>query len=198
MSDMGLIPLFLKRHDVLHSFYLDGFLQQVPPDLMRMRPHPRVNSIAWNIWHLARVEDVGLNRFVTDGTQVFADGDWAPRMNIDLHHLGGAMTFDEVDALSQHIDLTGLGDYVRAIAARTCEVVQSMRLDDLDMPIDAERLRKIVYDEGVARPGAAEGFFQNYLGRTKGNILMSLGLTHSFEHIGEMGVIAGLLGVELE
>lgn len=63
--------LFLQRYDVLCAFYLDGVWEMVPEDLMRQRPHPRVNSIAWNLWHLTRVEDAGLNRFVVDRLQAW-------------------------------------------------------------------------------------------------------------------------------
>jgi hypothetical protein len=41
-----------------------------------------------------------------------------------------------------------------------------------------------------------EGFIKNYLGWTKGKCLLTFGLTHSWQHLGEMEVIATLLGVE--
>jgi hypothetical protein len=68
--------LFLQRYDVLCDFWLAGIWEQAPADLMRRRPHPRVNSLVWSLWHLTRVEDAGLNRFVTDGVQVFEEGRW--------------------------------------------------------------------------------------------------------------------------
>jgi len=42
---------------------------------MRQRPHLRVNSIAWVMGHLTRVEDAGLNRFVAERPQVLDEGD---------------------------------------------------------------------------------------------------------------------------
>jgi len=81
--------MFLQRYGVLVDFYLEGNWDLVPPEKMRQRPHPRVNSIAWILWHMSRVEDAGLNRFVTDGTQVLDQGDWMKAMNLPYRHNGG-------------------------------------------------------------------------------------------------------------
>ncbi len=193
---MELSKLFLQRHDVLHSFWLDEFERCVAAELRRVRPHPRVNSIAWSLWHIARVEDVSVNRFVADQPQIL-DLPWRQRLRVDLRHHGAGMTFAEVDDLSQQIDLAALHAYRHAVALRTREVVATIDQIDLNATLGPEPLRAILEDEGVAHPAAA-GLFENYLGWTKGRSLMALGLTHGFEHVGEIGVIASLLGVELD
>jgi hypothetical protein len=93
---MDVTQLFRQRYDVLYEFWLGGIWKDVPEDLMRQRPHPRVNSIAWNLWRLTRVEDAGLNRFVVDRSQVLDDGQWRQRMNVPWRHHGSGMTFAEV------------------------------------------------------------------------------------------------------
>ena len=60
-----------------------------------------------------------------------------------------------------------------------------------------ERLRVILFDEGFAGPRAT-GLLENYMGCPKGKVLMNLALTHPYIHVGEMGVIASLLGVEFD
>ena len=55
----------------------------------------------------------------------------------------------------------------------------------------------ILFDEGLAHPRAA-GLLENYLGWTKGKCLMNFGMTHPYQHVGEIGVIASLLGVEFD
>lgn len=105
---MTLARLFLERYDPLTTYWLPGVLGRVDDDEMRRRPHPRCNSIAWILWHIARVEDAGLNRFVADDPQVFDEGGWAERMNVPLRHHGSGMTLAEVDDLSARIDLAAL------------------------------------------------------------------------------------------
>jgi hypothetical protein len=194
---MDLSQIFIERYDPLCNFYLAGFWESVPHDLMRQRPHPQINSIAWILWHLARVEDAGLNRFVVDGEQVLDEEPWMERMRLPWRHNGGEMSFVEVDELSQQVDLPALQAYSQAVQRRTRHIVSLLTLDDLDAVMEADQLRKIMIDEGLAH-AQAEGYIQNYLGWSKGKCLMSFGLTHAYQHVGEIEVIASLLGVVFE
>jgi hypothetical protein len=187
--------LFLLRYNVLYANFLAGYWEKVPDTLLRQRPEPRLNSIAWNIWHLTRVEDSGLNCFVTDRPQVFDESDWLGRMNLPWRHSGSGMTFPEVDELNQRLDLAALRGYSQAVEARTREIVDELDFDGLDVPVDPARLRQVLIDEGLAHP-ASTGLVENYTGWSKARFLMTFGLTHSFQHLGEMDVLASLLDVE--
>ena len=192
---MNLTELFLQRYNALYDFWLGGVWEMVPDDLMRQRPHPQVNSIAWILWHLTRVEDAGLNRFVVDGSQVLDDGSWMEKMDLPIRHSGGDMNFAEVDDLSQRINLQALQEYSKAVQLRTREIVSQLTYDSLDSVMEEGYLRVILFDEGLASPRSA-GLLQNYLGWTKGKCLMNFGMTHPYQHVGEIGVIASLLGVD--
>lgn len=194
---MDLNQLFTQRYNALYDFWLAGVWEMVPDDLMRKRPHPRVNSIAWIMWHLTRVEDAGLNRFVVDRPQVLDEGAWMQKMNVPYRHNGGEMNFTEVDELSQRVDLQALHEYSKAVQVRTREIVCQLNYESLDAVMEADRLRMILFDEGLAHPKAS-GLFDNYLGWTKGKCLMNFGLTHPYQHVGEIGVIASLLGVNFD
>ena len=67
---------------------------------LRGRPHPKANTIVWLVWHIARVEDVGVNRFVVDGRQVMDRDDWVTRLRVTRRDVGTGMTDAEVDGLS--------------------------------------------------------------------------------------------------
>lgn len=192
---MNITELFLQRYNALYDFWLGGVWEMVPDDLMRQRPHPQVNSIAWILWHLTRVEDAGLNRFVVDGSQVLDDGSWMEKMNLPIRHNGGDMNFAEVDDLSQRINLQALQEYSKAVQLRTREIVSQLTYDSLDAVMEEGYLRVILFDEGLASPRSA-GLLDNYLGWTKGKCLMNFGMTHPYQHVGEIGVIASLLGVD--
>lgn len=194
---MDVAQLFLERYDPLCDFWLAGIWESVPHDLMRQRPQPRLNSIAWIFWHMSRVEDAGLNRFVTDGVQVLDEEPWMERMNLPWRHNGGEMTFAEVDELSQRVNLTALQAYSQAVQRRTRELVNRITLDDLAPLLCEDHLRKVVIDEGLALR-QAEAYIQNYLGWSKGKCLMNFALTHPYQHLGEIETIATLLGVVFE
>jgi hypothetical protein len=194
---MDIPQVFIQRYDALYNFWLDGIWAEVTPELMRQRPHPQVNSIAWNLWHLTRVEDAGLNRFVADRPQVLDEGHWMERMNIPWRHHGSNMTFPEVDELSQRIDLSALHEYSKSVQARTRDIIATLTRGDLDPEMEEGRLRQLMVAEGLAHSDP-EGFIKNYLGWSKGKCLMNFGMTHPYQHMGEIGVIASLLGVEFE
>lgn len=189
--------LFLQRHDVAHDFWIAELWRKVPDGLMRQRAHPHLNSLAWIVWHMLRAEDAGVNRFVVDRPQIFDEGEWLPKLNLPWRHIGSGMTLAEVDLLSQRIDLGALRGYSEAVRQRTREIVMQIEMDSLDATITSERARVIVIDEGVGYPNA-EGLVENYTGWSKGRCLMNFGLTHLFEHIGEVSIIATLLDVSFE
>ena len=116
-------------------------------------------------------------------------------MNLPIRHNGGDMNFAEVDDLSQRINLQALQEYSKAVQIRTREIVSQLTYDSLDSVMKEGYLRVILFDEGLASPRSA-GLLQNYLGWTKGKCLMNFGMTHPYQHVGEIGVIASLLGVD--
>jgi hypothetical protein len=186
----------IQRHDVLYNYWIDYFWEQVPAEKMRERPHPKVNSIVWNLWHLARVEDVGLNRFVVNRPQVLHEGGWMERMNLPLRHQGGGMNFAEVDQLNQQIDLPALQAYSQAVCARTREILAQLNTIDLEEVVPTEHLRLVLIDEGAAHANA-QNLVENYTGWKRGRHLMAYSVSHGFEHIGEINVIASLLNIDM-
>ena len=94
-----------------------AFFETLSDEQMRSRPQPMVNSLAWLIWHMARVEDAGINRLVANRTQVLDEGGWGEQMHIPIRHHGTGMTSEEVTELSNQIDLPSLRAYHTAVIA---------------------------------------------------------------------------------
>jgi hypothetical protein len=194
---MSFATLFLQRHDSFYSFWLAGVWERATIQQMGARPHPRITSIAWNIWHLTRAEDAAMSRLLTDRRQVLDDGGWAERMNLPWRHIGGGMSYEEVDELDAAIDIAGLHGYSDAVRARTREVVAELDPESLEAPLDPDRLRAVVLGEGLALRNGEE-MLNGYSRWTRGNCLMTLGLTHPYQHLGTIGTISRLLGIEYE
>jgi DinB superfamily len=68
--------------DALHRSLWDDATKGLSEAQLRGRPHSNANTIGWLVWHTARVEDVGVNRFVVDGQQVLDAGSWLDHMKI--------------------------------------------------------------------------------------------------------------------
>src|SRR5713226_4730173 len=119
---MDAIAFFLSRYGDLHGGLVDGLFSKLSEAQLRGRPHTGVNTVAWLLWHSARIEDVGVNRFLADGPQVLEE-DWLDRLGVGRRDVGTGMNDAEVDDLSARIDLRALRGYWEAVTRRTLAVV---------------------------------------------------------------------------
>lgn len=190
---MDLVPYFLERHANIHGMNHRRLFEGLDGAGARARPRADVNSVAWCVWHIARCEDVGVNRVVRGSPQVLDTGQWAIKMGVSRRDIGTGMTDDEVSALSEQIDVDALRGYWAAVGAATQQVVRSLGPDVLQATVDAAALRSILAADGVIGPhaGWVEEFWQNH---PRGWFLFHLGLTHNYQHIGEALVVRGMLG----
>lgn len=108
----------------------------LPPERLAESPGPGRNTIAWLVWHLARVEDSHIAELGV-GDQLWATGDWAGRMGLaaDPHDTGYGHTPEQVAAV-QPPDGDVLLDYLDAVSARTDEYLAGLSPDDLDGVVD--------------------------------------------------------------
>jgi hypothetical protein len=184
---------FLLRHAEAHAWYTEDRLDD-SEEHIRTRPHPEINSIAWLFWHVARTEDLAVNRFVGDRSQVLDDEEWMPRLGIYRRDIGLGMTYDEVDDLSKRVNLDALRSYWGSVGRRTVDVITALTPDDLDGVNEGPHVRRVIFDEGAIQGEHREGVLGLWSGMTRGYALAYMGLTHNFEHLSDMGVIRGLWG----
>ena len=189
---MDAVDFFLTRYSEVHTGLVDGLFGSLSDTQLRARPHPGVNTIAWLLWHSARIEDVALNRFLTDGAQVLTE--WIERLAVPRRDVGTGMTDAQVDDLSARIDLQALRGYLGAVTWRTFALVETLRASDLESPVPADRVRSVVRSEDVVAPGAEwlTDFWAS--GRSRAWTLAQTALLHPYGHYYEARVAAGLLG----
>ncbi len=184
--------LILQRYPGLRNNINQSIYEVLSEEDIRKMPQG-MNSIAWNIWHMARAEDVGINRLVTDGQQIFDQGNYQQKLNIDVRHFGTGMSTEEVQSLSETIDLTVLREYHEEVGKRSLKVFGQLDQIDLNIKLDPSYLHKVMIGEGVLHENAlfVEDFYRLKL---KSWFLVHLGLTHNFEHLGQIMIIRKLLG----
>jgi len=191
---MDAITFFLERYKAYQdypSFLVDG----LSDEQLRSSPDPSLNPILWLLWHTARSEDVGINRLLTDDTQVYHNGPWRSLLNAEPRRFGTGMTKDEVHSFCARIHPIELTAYRAAVKKKTIDVVTSLPPEKLDDIISEEFYRKVFTDEGVG--GTAAGWLADiYSDSTKGWLLGHLGLTHNFYHIGQAATVRRLYGLE--
>src|SRR5574341_1494708 len=99
------IDLFLRQHAAVHSSQIsksrvwslpDEVIVGLTDGHLRTCLRPGLNSIAWLLWHAARIEDVTMNLLVLEQPQVLTRTDWAARLNLPLRDVGTGMNDAEV------------------------------------------------------------------------------------------------------
>jgi uncharacterized damage-inducible protein DinB len=167
---------------------------QLTDDQMRRRPHPQLNSIAWLVWHMARSEDMGINRLIANHPDVLTGDGWASRLDLPRRDMGTGMTDDEVDEFSARVNIVALRAYSAAVGRRTQEVVQGLPAEAWDDVPDPSQIHRILIEEEVIGPHA--GWVEPvYVGKTKGWLLFQMALRHPSGHLGQATLIRKLQGL---
>lgn len=191
-ADFGLaIDLFLQQHTAVHAADVSGaglwsFAAEVWQGLSdasaRRIPPGGEHSIAWCIWHLARIEDVTMNLLLADRPQVFTEG-WQARLNIAVCHTGNGMAAEDIPPLSAGIDLPALLAYRSAVGRRTRENVAHLTPTQLKQPVDPPRLERVLA-EGALLP-AGRPVLEYWRGLTLAGLLLMPPTRHNFLHLNE-------------
>jgi hypothetical protein len=158
------LDLFMIQHAAVHDSavsnsesetWADSVWADLPEDIFRRIPQNEEHSIAWAIWHAARVEDVTMNLLVAGERQLLDAEDWLRRLGVDFQHTGNAMSEAEITALSAALDMDALRAYRAAVGRRTREIVGALDPDVVTQKVDPARIQRI-WDEGAVLEDARE------------------------------------------
>ena len=111
-------------------------VQNLTPEQLRWAPAEGANTIAWLVWHLARVQDGHVSELL-GSEQVYISGDWARKFGLkpDPSDTGYGYAAAEVAAV-QPESWHALVDYYTAVHERTVAYVEGLTEDELDQVID--------------------------------------------------------------
>jgi hypothetical protein len=115
--------------------HVDELTAGLTEEQANYRPSPDANSIAWLIWHSARVQDIQLAPIAGIEQVWMADG-WVDRFGLDLprNDSGYGHGPDEVAKVHAPVDL--LSGYYHALHKVTLEFVARVTAEDLARIVD--------------------------------------------------------------
>jgi len=115
--------------------HVDDLVGELSDEVSFFRPTPAANSIAWLIWHSARIQDAQLAH-IAGVEQVWFSGGWVDRFALDLppDAHGYGHTAEEVATVRAPADL--LAGYYHAVHRMTLEYVAGVTAEELARIVD--------------------------------------------------------------
>lgn len=115
--------------------HVDELTDSLTDELARYRPTPNANSIAWLIWHSARVQDLQVAH-VAGVEEVWTRDGWVDRFGLELprHDTGYGHTAEDVAKVVASAEL--LSSYYHAVHKLTLECIASVTAAELSRVVD--------------------------------------------------------------
>jgi hypothetical protein len=134
-TDSDAVREFLRDSFTRLIEHVDDVTDGLTEEVSFHRPTPEANSIAWLVWHSARVQDAQLCDIAGIEQVWFRDG-WVDRFNLDLPRdsHGYGHTPEQVGKVRPPADL--LAAYYHAVHKVTLEYIASVTPEELARIVD--------------------------------------------------------------
>jgi hypothetical protein len=190
------IRLFLQQHAAVHTSQSSGascwsladeVLTGLTDQQIKTVPRPGLNSIAWLLWHITRIEDLSINFLVFEQPQVLmSTGEaWLGRLGLPSPDVGASMNEGEVLELSNRICVPALKEYRDTVGRSTRAGVARLQAAQLKQIIPDAAIQQLRDEGSISRKG--DWLAEYYTGRTKGFFLTRTATSHNFIHLNEAG-----------
>jgi uncharacterized damage-inducible protein DinB len=168
MNAIDLILASMEENDG----YIEDAIKKLSAEELAWRPKSHSNSIVFLMWHLARVEDLWINRLLKSGKELYESENWYQKFKTTAQDMGGF--FDEAKLASWPVPELGLlKQYKAAVRKSTLTYLKTLDEKSLDEPRDY-------------------GWMKGTVGWALSHLISEIG-----EHSGQIGYIKGIMkGIE--
>jgi len=185
------LALCAAMHRNLHDLGAAGtdtiyrrLLAGLPRDAMLIRPAGRFASIAWNLWHITRIEDAVANLLIGDGVQVL-DAAWLAALNSPVTDTGNAFGEADVDAFDSRINAAELLRYRQAVGKKTQRLLAALTAADRRRKPAPDRLERLAV-EGVLTAAPESSWLAGFWARKTVTGLLTMPITrHQVVHLSD-------------
>jgi hypothetical protein len=148
----------LELHSMVHSSEMsnrktktleDELWTDLKDEEFCCMPTKKDVTIAWNTWHVTRIEDLTANILIANGAQVINSDEWSRRLNTSVRDTGNAMNDDQICQLSSELNMKELRNYRISVGRRTREIIMHLQLSDMKRRFQERQLERITGEGGV-------------------------------------------------
>jgi hypothetical protein len=185
--------LLLEMHSLLHSkevygggenTFLDEIWDGLEDKAFRTMPTSKDDTIAWNIWHITRIEDLTANCLIVGQEQVL-DQVWLERLTTKVTNTGNSMTDEEIIAFSKEISQEGLYEYRKAVGRRTKAIIEGLIPVELKRKVPREGIERIAEVGGVAQHPDSSWLLDFWGKKTVAGIIQMPITRHQIVHLND-------------
>jgi hypothetical protein len=187
------ISLIKEMHKLVHLSemsdssgitYADEVIHGLNEEDYTIMPTNKDVTIAWNIWHITRIEDLTMNLLVHESNQVL-NHNWLTKLHIEVRDTGNAMSDDEIIELSNKIDKVTLINYRNAVGKRTREILDTLTYEDLKRKVKKESLDRILLEGGVTTQDDSIWLLDFWGNKTVAGIIQMPITRHQIVHLND-------------
>ncbi|MCJ7856926.1 DinB family protein [Lachnospiraceae bacterium NSJ-143] len=151
------VELVLELHAITHTgivslsncpTFCDSLLDRLTDNDFSVMPAKKDETIAWHLWHIARIEDLVGNLLIAEQSQILND-EWLEKMQVDIKDTGNAMSDGQIIDFSKQINKRELINYRNTVGRQTRKIVKSLTLGDMKRKPSAESLARLVSEGGL-------------------------------------------------
>ncbi len=151
------IGIILSLHSELHTMEgsncknknaINSLFDDLQQNEFSIMPTNKDETIAWAVWHIARIEDLTMNILVCNSSQVFNDS-WKQRLHISTTDTGNSMSDEEIMEFSKEICANELIQYRNAVGKRSREILQHLHSNDMKRKVEPGSIARILTEGGV-------------------------------------------------
>ena len=193
--------LFYSLHSQLHSKSVygcteteyDRLLSGLCDDDFRIRPKKDEDTIAWNLWHITRIEDITAGILLSEKGQLFSPV-IMEKLRSPVSDTGNAMTEEEVTAFSMSISVSELLRYRDAVGKRTREIISELSESDMKRKFSSEHREKLLMSGGLTNHPESAWLADFWTEKDAAGIILMPLTRHQLLHLNQCGKIKSEMG----
>jgi len=188
------IALILEMHSLVHTSqmsgtdiitYEDQLWEGLEPGTFRSQIKNSGSTIAWNLWHLTRIEDITANILMGKESQVLNCDNWLQKMKVSVCDTGNAMSDSEIADFSSEIDMAELRNYRIEVGRKTRDIINSLRPEKMKMKVEAEGIERILLEGGVTEAQESRWLLDFWSKKNIAGIILMPITRHQIVHLND-------------
>lgn len=185
--------IFMDIHGQLHcgtvsdsneNTIMDKLLEGLQSEDYAVMPTKKDETIAWVIWHIARIEDLTMNILVDRGEQIFNDM-WMERLGTAVTDTGNAWSDEEIISFSKDVNISELIEYRNTVGKKTREIVMGLKPEDMKRKPAQADLQKIMVEGGLTEQEESKWLLDFWGGKDVAGLLLMPPTRHVTLHLND-------------